>query len=97
MQQPSVPKNQAHAAIRAVALAGVLGACSGVLMAWIAPANKFSWAGLAVAPLWLLLEFFFDGVVGVLGTNAKAVRVGCIIAVLAGFYVPWFALRGFAP
>jgi hypothetical protein len=66
-------------------------------MAKIAPENKFSWAGLAIAPLWFGLEIFFEGVVAVLGAHAKAVRILSIVAVIAGFYVAWFALRVVAP
>jgi hypothetical protein len=80
-------------AIGAVALAGLLGLGSGAAMARIAPLNKFSWAGLAVAPLWFSLEFFFEGVVAILGEYAKTVRVASTIAVVAGFYVAWFLLR----
>lgn len=81
-------------AIGIVALAGLLGLGSGMLMARIAPENKFSWAGLAIAPLWFLLEMFFEGVVAVIGANAKAVRIASTVAVVAGFYIAWFVFRG---
>lgn len=66
-------------------------------MARIAPDDKFSWAGLAIAPLWIVLEFFFEGVVEVLGSYSKAVRVISLLALLAGFYIAWFALREVTP
>ena len=75
-------------AVIAVMLAGVSGLGSGALLAWLAPSNEFSWAGLAVLPLWFLLEAFFE--------LAGAVRVASGVAALLGFYVAWFALRGFA-
>ena len=81
----------------AVVLALVLGIAAGALIAKIAPENKFSWAGLAIAPLWFGIEIFFEGVVAVLGAHAKAVRVLSTVAVIVGFYVAWFALRVVAP
>jgi hypothetical protein len=83
-------------AIGVTALAGALGLASGALMAWIAPSDKFSWAGLTVVPLWLLLEIYFGAVVVALGHRAKATRIASTIAVLAGFYISWIALRGVA-
>jgi hypothetical protein len=80
-------------AIVIVALAGLLGLGAGLIMARIAPANKFSWAGLAIVPIWLLLEVFFEGVVAVLGGYAKAVRIASAVAVVIGFYVAWFLFR----
>ncbi|WP_139215502.1 hypothetical protein [Lysobacter sp. cf310] len=97
MQQTSSPNNLSLAhAIGVTVVATVLGFGSGALMAWIAPSDKFSWAGLAVAPLWLLLEIYFEAVVAILGNKAKATRIASTIAVLAGFYIAWFALRGVA-
>ncbi len=80
-------------AVGAVLLAGLLGLGSGVLMARLAPQNKFSWAGLAIAPLWLFLEIFFEGVVAIVGGYAKVVRIVSSIAVVASFYIAWFMFR----
>ena len=80
-----------------VVVAAVLGLSSGALMAHIAPNDKFSLVGLAVAPLWLLLEVYFEGVVGALGAWSKGMRLLASIAVLAGFYGAWFAFRPYAP
>jgi hypothetical protein len=97
MQQSSSPSSPSlGAAIGLIVLAGVLGALSGTLLAWVAPSNKFSWAGIALVPLWFLLEIYFEVVVAVLGNRAKATRIASVIAVLSGFYVAWFALRGVA-
>jgi len=76
-----------------IVVAGVLGLGSGALMARVAPSDKFSLAGLVIAPLWLLLEFYLEGVVSVLGVRSKSMRLFATIAVLAGFYGEWFALR----
>ena len=97
MQQPSASTKQplSHA-IGATTLAAILGASCGMLMAWIAPSDEFSWLGLALIPLWLLLEIFFESAVAVLGFRARAVRIASAGALLAGFYAAWFALRGFA-
>ena len=56
------------ASIAATAFSGLLGAGAGVLMAHVAPEDKFSWAGLAAAPLWLLLEIVFESVVAIFGS-----------------------------
>jgi hypothetical protein len=80
-------------AMGVVILAGLLGLGSGALMARIAPLNKFSWAGLAIAPLWFLLEIFFEGIIAIIGVYAKATRIASTVAVVAGFYVAWFVFR----
>ena len=98
MQHSSTPSFQSMVqAVAAVALAAGLGLGSGALVAYLAPSVNFSWAGLAVLPLWFLLELFFEAVVAVLGARSRATRIASAIAVLAGFYFAWFALRGFAP
>lgn len=79
--------NRTDKTVIAVVLAGGLGLGSGSLLAWLAPSDEFSWAGLAVLPLWFLLEVFFE--------VAGAVRAMSGVAALLGFYVAWFALRGF--
>jgi hypothetical protein len=97
MQQSSSSLNPSlGAVIGVIVLAGVLGALSGALLAWVAPSDKFSWAGIALVPLWFLLEIYFEAVVAALGNRAQVTRIASVIAVLAGFYVAWFALRGVA-
>jgi len=92
--QPSSNNRSISYAIAAVILAAILGIGSGLLMARLAPVNKFSWAGLAVAPLWFLLEFFFEGVVTIIGAHAKIARIVSTVAVVVGFYAAWFIARG---
>lgn len=65
-------------------------------MATLAPADKLSWVGLALVPLWLLLELFFEGVAAVLGAHKKSARALSVIGLLGGFYVVWFLVKGFA-
>ena len=66
-------------------------------MATLAPANKFSWLGLALIPLWFLLEMFFELAAAVLGSPSKISRVLAITGLLGGFYVVWFLVKGLAP
>ena len=80
-----------------IVFALVFGFAAGALMARIAPQDKFSWAGLVVAPLWFSLEVLFESVIVALGTHTKAVRVVSSVAVVVGFYVAWFTLRVVAP
>ena len=74
-----------------------LGVGVGSLFAHLAPNDKFSWAGLAMAPLWLLLEIFLEGSVTLLGAQSKLLRLASTIALLGGFYVAWFSIRGIGP
>jgi len=74
-----------------VALAALFGVGSGALVAHIAPIDKFTWAGLAIAPLWLLLEICFEGIVS--AATSSQVRFTATIVVLAGFYGAWILLR----
>jgi len=74
-------------------ISGVLGVGAGMLMATIAPGDNFSWAGLAVAPLWLVLEVVFELVVGLFGTYSRIARISVTVALLLGFYAAWFLVR----
>ena len=77
----------------AASISGLLGIGAGVLMAYIAPGDKFSWAGLAVAPLWLAIEIVFEFVVGLFGSHSRMARASVTAAVLLGFYAAWFLVR----
>ena len=61
-----------------------------MLMADIAPGDKFSWAGLAVAPLWPAIEIVFEFWVAVFGSYSRMARASVTAAVLLGFYAAWF-------
>jgi hypothetical protein len=79
--------------ILASAIAALLGVAAGVAMAHVAPNVKFSWAGLAVAPLWFLLEIVFELFVGVFGSYSRVARIVVTTSLLLGFYIAWFAAR----
>jgi len=74
-------------------IAGLVGVVTGAVMAKVAPEDKFSWVGLAIAPLWLALEIFFELVVGVFELHSRAARLAGIAALLSGFYITWFLMR----
>ena len=80
------------ASVSVLLVALVIGFAAGTVMSRIAPSEKFSWTGLAVAPLWMLLEIFLEAVIGT-APFSKFMRVTSVIAVLSGFYVAWFLLR----
>ena len=80
-------------AIALVVLASIFGFGSGALVSHVAPSDKFSLVGLAVAPLWFLVELYFESVIGVLGVRSKSLRAFTTAAVLAGFYGAWFAFH----
>lgn len=81
------------ASLAATAFSALLGASAAILMAHVAPGDKFSWADLAVAPLWLLLEIVFEFIVAIFGAYSRVARVSVTIAVLLGFYVVLFSIR----
>ncbi len=68
-------------------------AASGAFMAAVVPAEKWSAAWWAVAPLWLLVEVVFEACVHLLGSYSSAARVLTTVAVFAGFYGAWFLTR----
>jgi len=90
MQQAETSKGKG-AAVATVLLAGVRGLGSGVLMALLAPSDMFSWAGLALLPLWFLLEVFFEVVAG-FGAS-RGTRIASGVAAAAGLHVAWFVFR----
>ena len=96
-QQPLSMLNVLGRAAATILLASILGVALGALFARIAPEDKFSWVGLAMVPLWLLLEIFLEGAVFLRGAQSKYVRLLSTITLLSGFYVAWFAFRGIGP
>lgn len=79
--------------ISASAITGLVGVGTGMGMAQIAPSDKFTWAGLAVVPLWFLLEIVFEMAVGLFGSHSKLARIAGTSTLLLGFYIAWFAAR----
>jgi hypothetical protein len=61
-------------------------------MARVAPADGLLLASLALIPLWIALEIFFEVVVETLGALGKSARTSAICGLLSGFYITWFAL-----
>ena len=74
-------------------IAGLVGVGTGAVMAKVSPEDKFSWVGLAIAPLWLVLEIAFEVVVGVFELHSRTARIAGIVALLLGFYITWFLMR----
>jgi len=98
MQQSRAPVSPTFTVtVLSIVVAAFLGLCSGALMARVAPPDKFSWAGLAIAPLWLMLEAFFEAVATVFGTRSRAARIATSVSVVGGFYIAWFAFHAVAP
>jgi hypothetical protein len=81
------------AAILAPIITGLIGIGAGMTMAYIAPEDKFSWAGLAVLPLWFILEVIFELVVGFFGSYSRITRILVTSALIIGFYITWFSAR----
>jgi MFS-type transporter involved in bile tolerance (Atg22 family) len=77
----------------AAAVAAALGAIAGGMAASKLPSDKFIWTGFALAPLLILLEVFFKHFVALFGGNSNAARFTLAGALVAGFYVTWFAVR----
>ena len=77
----------------AATISAALGVGAGVLMAHIAPGDKFSWAALAVAPLWLAIEIVFEFWVALFGAYSRIARASVTAAVTLGFYAAWFLVR----
>ena len=89
--QPTRSSEGMSDSVAAVVLAGVLGLGSGVLLALIAPSDKFSWAQLGLLPAWVILGVFFE-FVSAFGATRR-IRFASWVAVITGFYVAWFVFR----
>ena len=85
------PVSQIRTQVVLVVLGGIFGIGSGALMAYLAPIDKFTWAGLAITPLWLFLEICFESITNI--ASSPRVRISAIVSVLAGFYGAWIWLR----
>jgi len=59
-------------------------------MALIAPYDKFSWIGLAIAPIWFMVDILLGAAGDLLGGRTNGARAAVFIALLAGFYAAWF-------
>ena len=93
---PAAPTNEQAVLARvfvAATISASLGVGAGVLMAHVAPGDKFSWAGLAAAPLWLAIEIAFEFWAALFGSYSRMARASVTGAVLLGFYAAWFLVR----
>ena len=97
MNQSSQAKHSPYAEVVALVVATSIGAGSACLMAMLAPTNKSSWLGLALIPLWFLLEALFELTAAVLGSPSKISRALAVAGLLGGFYATWFTIKGLAP
>ena len=77
----------------ATVVAAALGAIAGGLSASKLPGDKFIWTGFVLAPLLVLLEVFFKHLVALFSGNANVARLMLVSAIVAGFYVTWYAVR----
>ena len=77
----------------ATVIAAALGAVAGGMAASQLPDDKFIWTGFVLAPLLVLLEVFFRRLVALFDGNANVARLMLAGAIVAGFYVTWFAVR----
>jgi uncharacterized membrane protein YfcA len=77
----------------ATVVAAALGAIAGGMAASRLPDDKFIWTGFVLAPLLVLLEVFFKRLVVLFSGNANVARLILAGAIVAGFYVTWFAVR----
>jgi hypothetical protein len=77
----------------AIVVAGALGAASGALAASLLPADQFAWLGLALLPLFLLLESLLKYVLFAFNDDPGAARMWLAGAILVCFYAAWSLLR----
>ena len=93
--EPHVKKSHSRTrtiifAITEVWVAFIFGVGSCTLITHYVPSDKFLWSGLALMIIWLLLEMFFEIVVGNPGIYSKRIRWASTIALISGFFIAWF-------
>ena len=77
----------------AIVVAGALGATAGGLAVSLLPAEQFAWLGLALFPLFVLLESLLKYVVSAFNDDPGAARMWLAGAILVCFYAAWSLLR----
>ena len=77
----------------AIVVAAALGAAAGALAVSMLSAEKFAWSGIALVPLFIVLEALLKHVVFLFGNDPSATRVSLAGAIVVGFYAAWFALQ----
>ena len=87
MQHTETPPNES---VLPGYLLALLAACIsfvvGVLFAMFLPPDQSGWIGLALAPLWLLLELLLEALVHVFSLRGRPSRLAVAAMVLAGFW-----------
>ena len=76
-----------------IVIAGALGAVAGGLAGSLLPAEQFAWLGLALLPLFVLLESLLKYVLPAFDGDSNAARMWLAGAILLGFYTAWSLLR----
>ena len=79
--------------IFAIAVAGVLGAVAGGLAVSFLGAGNFVWSGLALLPLFVLLESLLKHVVSAFHDDPNDARMWLVGAIVVCFYAAWLLLR----
>ena len=79
--------------LAAVVIAAVLGAAAGGVAVSLLPAGQFAWSGLALAPLFILLEATLKHVVAWFDDDPNTARMWLAAAILVGFYAAWYWVR----
>ena len=69
----------------ALAAAGI-SAVVGALVAMLVPPDQSGWRGLALVPLWILLELFLEALVHIFSLSGRPSRLAVAALVLAGFW-----------
>jgi uncharacterized membrane protein YfcA len=79
--------------VLAIVVAGALGAAAGGMAAALLPAEEFAWLGLALLPLFVLLESVVKYVVPAFNDDPNAARKWLAGVTLVCFYAAWSLLR----
>ena len=77
----------------AIVVAAALGALVGAMAAIKLPSDKFAWTGLALVPLFVLLEVLLKYFVALFGGDRNSARFALAAAIVVGFYGAWFGVR----
>jgi len=79
--------------ILAIVVAGALGAAAGGLAVSFMGARNFAWSGLALLPMFVLLESLLKYVVSAFHDDPNTARMWLAGAILVCFYAGWLLLR----
>ena len=77
----------------AIATAAALGVVAGGLAVAVLPADRFAWTGIALVPLFVLLEAQLKRAAALFEGDLNATRLSLAGAIVLGFYAAWFGLH----